>query len=48
VLIFLDPRESLQKARRLVAAHLAQNRLAAELLPTSITLRGARSSLSKS
>src|SRR5579872_2576385 len=48
VLIFLDPRESLQKARRLVAAHLAQSRLAAELLPTSITLRGARSSLAKS
>lgn len=48
VLIFLDPRESLQKARRLVAAHLSQSRLAAELLPTSITLRGARSSLAKS
>jgi len=48
VLIFLDPRESLQKARRLVAAHLSQSRLAAELLPTSITLRGARSSLARS
>jgi homoserine kinase len=48
VLIFLDPRESQQKARRLVAAHLLQSRLAAELLPTSITLRGARSSLARS
>jgi len=48
VLIFLDPRESLQKARRLVAAHLSQSRLAAELLPTAITLRGARSSLTSS
>ena len=48
VLIFLDPRQSQQKARRLVAAHLSHSRLAAELLPTSITLRGARASLAKS
>jgi homoserine kinase len=48
VLIFLNPRASLQKARRLVAAHLSQNRLTAELIPTSITLRGARSSLAGS
>ena len=44
VLIFLDPRASLKKAHKLVAAHLSQRRLAAELLPTSITLRGARAS----
>ena len=48
VLVFLDPRASLQKARWLVAAHLSRNRLAAELVPTSITLRGARSSFAKS
>ncbi len=44
VLIFLDPRASLKKAHKVVAAHLSQCRLAAELLPTSITLRGARAS----
>jgi homoserine kinase len=52
VLIFLDPkhdsRADLQKTRRLVAAHLSRNRLIAELIPTSITSRGARSSLQKS
>jgi homoserine kinase len=48
VLIFLDPRASLQKVRRLVAAHLSRNRLTAELIPTRITLRGARSSLAGS
>ncbi len=48
VLIFLDPRASLQKTRRLVAAHLSRSRLTAELIPTSITLRGARSSLARS
>ncbi|MGC1449564.1 MAG: homoserine kinase [Candidatus Sulfotelmatobacter sp.] len=48
VLVFLDPRAALQKTRSLVAAHLSRNRLAAELLPTSITLRGARSSFAKS
>jgi homoserine kinase len=56
VLIFVDPqadphlnpRASLQKARRLVAAHLSRTRLTAELIPTSITLRGARSSFARS
>jgi homoserine kinase len=53
VLMFLDPRKNdphagLQKTRRLVADHLAQHRLSAELIPTSITLRGARSSLNRS
>jgi homoserine kinase len=48
VLIFLDPRASLPKTRRLVAAHLLRRRLVAELLPTSITLRGARSSFGRS
>src|SRR5579862_660815 len=42
VLIFLDPRASLKKAHKVVAAHLSQCRLAAELLPTSITSRGGR------
>jgi homoserine kinase len=45
VLVFLDPQVSLSATRKLVAAHLSQKRLTAELLPTSITLRGARSSL---
>jgi homoserine kinase len=56
VLIFVDPqadpqlnpRAALQKARRLVAAHLSQPRLTAELIPTSITLRGARASFARS
>ncbi len=52
VLIFLHPsqdsRASLQKARKLVADHLSRNRLTAELIPASITLRGARSSVVKS
>lgn len=42
VLMFLDPRESLKKARSHVAAHLSSNRLAAELLPTSIAARGVK------
>jgi homoserine kinase len=42
VLIFLDPRASQRKTRDAVAAHLAKCKLTAELLPTSITLRGAR------
>ncbi len=42
VLIFLDPRQSSIKAHEFVASHLAKNRLQAELIPTSITLRGAR------
>ena len=45
VLIFLDPRASQRKTRNEVAAHLAKCNLTAELLPTSITLRGARATL---
>jgi homoserine kinase len=48
VLIFLDPRASQQKSRQLVADHLSRNRLTAELLPTSISLRGARAAVAKS
>jgi homoserine kinase len=52
VLIFLDPRldsrRLMQKTRSLVAAHLSRNGLTAELLPTSVTLRGARRSFAKS
>jgi homoserine kinase len=47
VLLFLEPGGSLQKTRKLVAAHLSRSGLAAELLPTSISLRGARSSFNK-
>jgi len=47
VLIFLDPHASLSKTRQRVAAHLSRRGLTAELLPTSITLRGARASFSK-
>jgi homoserine kinase len=47
VLIFLDPHASLSKTRQRVAAHLSRMGLTAELLPTSITLRGARASFSK-
>lgn len=42
VLVFLDPGTSQKKAQTLVAAHLAERGLGAELLPTSITMRGAR------
>lgn len=48
VLIFLDPRASQQKVRKQVAAYLLKSGLVAELLPTSITLRGARASFSES
>jgi homoserine kinase len=48
VLIFLDPRSSLPATRRRVAAHLSRTDPAAELLSTSITLRGARSSFARS
>ncbi|PYX43479.1 MAG: homoserine kinase, partial [Acidobacteria bacterium] len=47
VLIFVDPRASLSKVQKLAAAHLSRNRLTAELIPTSITARGARSSFTK-
>lgn len=43
VLLFLDPRVSLAKTRQMVAAHLKASGQTAELLPTAITLRGARS-----
>ena len=42
VLIFLDPRSSLEKTRKAVSTHIARNGLVAELLATRITLRGAR------
>jgi len=42
VLMFLDPRASVKKVQKMVASHLAKNHLTAELIPTSITLRGAR------
>lgn len=42
VLVFLDPRTSAAKARKLVAAHLAKRALAAELIETSITPRGGK------
>jgi len=45
VLIFLDPRASREKTRSLIAGHLKRNALAAELLSTSIALRGARESI---
>ena len=47
VLVFLDPRASLSKTHKFIAAHLSRSGLTAELLPTSITLRGARSSFTK-
>jgi homoserine kinase len=42
VLVFLDPRSSVAKARRVVASRLNGAGLQAELLSTAITLRGAR------
>jgi len=45
VLIFLDPRSNTERVRRLVAAHISQNGISAELLATSITSRGARLAL---
>ena len=42
VIVFLDPASSAQKTRKSVASHLASHGLRAELLLTSITLRGAR------
>jgi len=43
VLIFLDPRASVPKARKSVESHLARHGLSAEVRPTSMALRGARS-----
>jgi homoserine kinase len=42
VVVFLDPRFSAQKIRKVIAAHLARKGLRAELLLASITLCGAR------
>jgi homoserine kinase len=48
VLLFLEPGAPLQKTQSRVAAHLSRSGLTAELLPTSISLRGASSWLAKS
>ena len=48
VLLFLEPGAPLQKTRSRVAAHLSRSGLAAELLSTSISMRGASSWLAKS
>jgi homoserine kinase len=45
VLMFLDRRGSEQRVRTMVAAHLLSKNLNAELLSTSITLLGARSTM---
>jgi len=42
VLVFVDPRASLAKTRKAVSARLESSGLTAELLSTSITLRGAK------
>lgn len=42
VLMFLDPHASIAKVTLAVAEHLSRSGLSAELIPTSITLRGAR------
>ncbi len=42
VLMFLDPRASVAKVSRAVTEHLSRAGLSAELIPTSITLRGGR------
>lgn len=42
VIVFLDPNASLQKTKRLIAAHLGRNQLQAELLLTSIAASGAK------
>jgi homoserine kinase len=42
VVVFLDPVSSAQKTRKSISAHLARQGLRAELLLTSIMLRGAR------
>ena len=43
VLVFLDPRGSVSRPRKLVAAQITNKGLTAELLQTSITSRGGRS-----
>ena len=42
VLVFLDPRKPVKKARKAIAAEIDRKGLKAELLPTLITLRGGR------
>ena len=42
VIVFLDPNSSTKKARESVAVHLKRNELRAELLLTSVALRGTR------
>src|SRR5215472_10406021 len=42
VLVFLDPKASAAKARKLAASHLAKRTLPAELIGTAITPRGGR------
>jgi len=42
VLVFLDPKASIAKARKVAAAHLAERDLIAEWIETSITSRGGR------
>jgi homoserine kinase len=42
VLVFLDPKVPVKKARQRVAAHLTKRRLAAELMVTKIANHGAR------
>lgn len=47
VLVFLDPKTSQAKARKAVASQLSSAGLNAELVSTSITLRGARGSTAR-
>jgi homoserine kinase len=42
VLVFLDPKVNLKKAKQRIAAHLAKRRLAAELVLTQIATHGGR------
>ncbi len=42
VLVFLDPRASTLKARKVVSSQIAQKGLTAELVPTAITQRGGK------
>lgn len=42
VLIFIDPRASMAKARKAVTLQISKHGLAAELIPTAITSRGAK------
>lgn len=45
VLVFLDPKASLSRAKAAVADHLRERRLGAELIATAITNRGGRGAL---